>query len=59
MTYSASDVAARRASPGIDVHAGHSPRPRGSREVLSGTLGIASFGIFGRYGHIAKLAAHA
>ena len=39
MTYSPSDVAARRASPGIDVHAGHSPRPRGSREVLSGTLG--------------------
>jgi len=39
MTYSPSDVATGRASPGIDVHAGHSPRPRGSREVLSGTLG--------------------
>jgi hypothetical protein len=42
MTYSPStpsDVATGRASPGIDVHAGHLPRPRGSRKVLLGTLG--------------------
>ena len=39
MTYSPSDVAAGRASHGIDVRAGRWPWPGGPRKVLSGTLG--------------------
>ena len=39
MTYSPSDVASGRASPGLDVRAGRPPRSGGPRKVLSGTLG--------------------
>ena len=39
MTYSPSDVASGRASPGVDVRAGRPPRSGGPRKVLSGTLG--------------------
>jgi hypothetical protein len=39
MTYSPSDVASGRASPGLDVRAGRTPRSGGPRKVLSGTLG--------------------
>jgi len=39
MTYSVSDVASRRASPGLDVRAGRPLRSGGPRKVSSGTLG--------------------